>query len=93
MSELTCGSCSHYVQHPPDPANLTAERRGECRHSPPSLTVLPGPQGAMQLVGYPVMPPQYPACHQHSAPTAPTEDDGLRGWQNVTNVARPAESH
>lgn len=55
-----CGNCRHWHRIV-NPANL-AERNGECRQGPPSVTVLPGPQGQMFLTAYSRMHDQFPAC-------------------------------
>lgn len=71
----TCGTCRFFCLKPLDPKNLS-ERRGECRHSPPGVTVLPN---GMTAAAYPVLPPNYAACAQHAPRPIVSGEDNSRG--------------
>lgn len=62
MSEPVCGTCAHWKKRPTDPMNLGAPATGECRAVPPSVTLLPTPQGLAQASAYPQLPETFLAC-------------------------------
>lgn len=78
----TCGNCIHWhgLDRPeryagPVLIEPDSPAQGQCRHSPPSVTTLPGPQGVIHLTAYPQLPATYAACGQFS----PAEVHALAG--------------
>ena len=68
-SESTCQGCGNWHRLPPDPANLTAPRLGECRLAPQHLDLpVPAGSGRVALTVQPFylqLPADFPACAGH----------------------------
>ena len=70
----TCGTCIHWhtkeKQIPPSGVVLLAAKeeplRGDCRCSPPSVSISMVQQMAISI--YPDLPETFPACSQHRIP-------------------------
>lgn len=76
MSEPTCSQCRHWCEMPPPQPGLLLNREkpprmGQCREGPPQMTMVQTQQGMVQVVDYPVLPQQFPACG-HFAATPPS---------------------
>src|SRR5262245_38078548 len=71
---LTCGTCKHRFELPPDPLALGGDHPGECRRMPPGVVALqlrsvrPSPltgqvEHRVQVhAAYPPVGPETPAC-------------------------------
>jgi hypothetical protein len=84
VTDPACADCRHFYPGSRDPGNLVEEPRGECRQGPPQLTLLPGPQGVLQLVGYPAFKSsEVRSCDQFAPRAEPEADpDTVSAWWN-----------
>ncbi len=69
-STRTCADCKHFLPAEADPLKIGAPRRGECRHSPPLMVVLPMHGGMAIHTQYPQVEQGFPACGQHEVAMA-----------------------
>lgn len=65
-----CGACIHWHRLPKNPMALQAQQMGQCRESPPGVTLLPSPQGVAIITDYPQPSEEFPACSRYKASLA-----------------------
>lgn len=62
-----CGTCRHWRRGENQNQIVGQTVIGECRHSPPQMVVVQGPQGYQFMTQYPPVHEQFEICSRYEA--------------------------